>query len=260
MDIKGSSAIVTGGAGGFGEATVRRLVAMGAKVVIADLSEEKGEALAGELAGDTVFVKTDVTDEASVQAAVDAAVTLAPLRLSVAVHGGPPVGGRTLNKEGLPHSLEDFQKVTGAYLAGAFNVTRLAAAAINQSEPQTDGERGLVVNTASIAGFEGTIGQVAYAAAKGGVIGMTLVLARDLAVSGIRAMTIAPGVFATPAYGAPVEELNKVFGPTVPFPQRMGYADEYAMLVQQMVENPYLNGEVIRIDGALRFSPKWPRG
>ena len=260
MDINGSSAIVTGGAGGFGEATVRRLVGLGAKVVIADLAEDKGEALAKDLGDATVFVKTDVTSEESVQAAVDAALGLAPLRLSVAVHGGSAGGGRTLSKDGEPHTLLDFQKTIDAYLTGAFNVTRLAAAAINKSEPQVDGERGLVINTASIAGFEGTIGQVAYSAAKGGVIGMTLVLARDLAVSGIRAMTIAPGVFATPAYGRPAEELNPIFGPTVPFPQRMGHPEEYAMLVQQMVENPYLNGEVIRIDGAIRFSPKWPRG
>ena len=260
MDIKGGSAIVTGGAGGFGEATVRRLVAKGAKVVIADLAEEKGQALADELSGSTVFVKTNVLEEASVQAAVDAAVAMAPMRLSVAVHGGFGGGGRTLDKDGNPHKLEDFEKTVAAYLTGAFNVSRLAAAAINKSEPQADGERGLVINTSSIAGYEGTIGQVAYAAAKGGVIGMTLVLARDLAAAGIRAMTIAPGVFATPAYGRPVEELNPMFGPTVPFPQRMGNPDEYAMLVEQMVDNPYLNGEVIRIDGAIRFSPKWPRG
>ena len=258
MDISGSSAIVTGGAGGFGEQTVRRLVSMGAKVVIADLSEEKGTALASELGDATVFVKTDVTDEASVQAAVDAALGLAPVRLSVAVHGGGEAGGRTLDKEGNPHSLEAFKKVVDAYLTGAFNVTRLAAAAIAKSEPQEDGERGLVINTSSIAGYEGTIGQVAYAAAKGGVISMTLVLARDLAVTGIRAMAIAPGLFATPAYGMPAEELNKFWGPAVPFPKRMGHAYEYAMLVQQMVENPYLNGEVIRIDGAKRFTLKEP--
>ena len=261
MDIKGGSAIVTGGAGGFGEATVRRLVAAGAKVVIADLAEERATALANELGENAVFMKTNVLDDDSVQAAVDAAMEMGPMRLSVAVHGGGSAGGRTLDKEGNPLSLDAFRNMIDAYLVGAFNVTRLAAAAINKSEPQEDGERGLVINTASIAGFEGTIGQVNYAAAKGGVIGMTLVLARDLAVSGIRSLSIAPGVFATLAYGeVPVEELNKVWGPVVPYPHRMGHPDEYARLVMHMVDNPYLNGEVIRLDGALRFSPKSPRG
>ena len=261
MDIKGGSAVVTGGAGGFGEATVRRLVAAGAKVVIADLAEDRAKALAAELDGNAVFVKTNVMDDDSVQAAVDAACEMAPMRLSVAVHGGGSAGGRTLDKEGKALSMAAFQNMVDVYLLGAFNVTRLAAEASAKSEPQEDGERGLVINTASIAGYEGTIGQVNYAAAKGGVIGMTLVLARDLAVSGIRSMSIAPGVFATLAYGAvPVEELNKVWGPVVPFPQRMGHPDEYAKLVMSFVENSYLNGTVVRIDGALRFSPKSPRG
>jgi NAD(P)-dependent dehydrogenase (short-subunit alcohol dehydrogenase family) len=258
MDINGSSVIVTGGAGGFGEATVRRLVANGAKVVIADLAEDKGKALADELGDAAVFVKTDVLDEDSVSAAVAAAVDLAPMRLSVAVHGGGAAGGRTLSKDGTPHSLEGFEQVVGVYLSGAFNVTRLAAAAINLSDPQEDGERGLVINTASIAGFEGTIGQVAYSAAKGGVISMTLVLARDLAACGIRAMAIAPGIFATPAYRMPLEDVDKWWGPAVPFPKRAGRPDEYATLVVELAKNGYLNGEVIRIDGAIRFGPKSP--
>ncbi len=260
MDIKGSSAIVTGGAGGLGEATVRRLVAAGAKVVIADLAEEKGEALAAELGDAAVFHKTNVLEDADVQAAIAKAVAMGPIRLAVAVHGGFGGGGRTLKSDGSPHTLEDFRKVVDAYLVGTFNVDRLAAEAIAKSEPQTDGERGLIINTASIAGYEGTIGQVAYAAAKGGVIGMTLTAARDLAVVGIRVMTIAPGTFVTPAYGMPLEQLNEIWGPAVPFPKRMGLPAEYAQLVQSLVENSYLNGEVIRIDGAIRFSPKAPRG
>jgi NAD(P)-dependent dehydrogenase (short-subunit alcohol dehydrogenase family) len=177
----------------------------------------------------------------------------------VAVHGGFGGGGRTLRSDGTPHALEDFRRTIDHYLVGTFNVLRLAAEAIAGTDPREDGERGVIINTASIAGYEGTIGTVAYAAAKGGVIGMTLTAARDLAVVGIRVVTIAPGTFITPAYGMDPERVEAMWAPAVPFPKRMGRPSEYARLVQAICENPYLNGEVIRIDGAIRFGPKSPR-
>jgi NAD(P)-dependent dehydrogenase (short-subunit alcohol dehydrogenase family) len=259
MELNGSAALVTGGAGGLGEATVRRLVAAGAKVVIADLATEKGQALAEELGQAAAFVETDVTSEDSVTRALDRAAALGPVRVAVAVHGGFGGGGRTLRSDGTPHALEDFRLTIDHYLVGTFNVLRLAAAAIGGSEPGADGERGVIVNTASIAGYEGTIGQVAYASAKGGVIGMTLTAARDLAVVGIRVVTIAPGTFITPAYGADPDLVEAMWAPAVPFPKRMGQPSEYAALVQTICENSYLNGEVIRIDGAIRFGPKSPK-
>ncbi len=259
MDLEGASAIVTGGAGGLGEATVRRLAAAGARVVVADLAKDKGEALAAELGGSAAFVATDVTSEDSVAAAVARATELGPLRVAVAVHGGFGGGGRTLKADGTPHSLDDFRRVVDHYLVGTFNVVRLAAAGMSTAEPQEDGQRGVIVATASIAGYEGTIGQVAYASAKGGVIGMTLAAARDLAVVGVRVVTIAPGVFITPAYGADPEQVEAYWGPAVPFPRRMGRPAEYASLVEAIVDNAYLNGEVIRIDGAIRFGPKSPK-
>jgi NAD(P)-dependent dehydrogenase (short-subunit alcohol dehydrogenase family) len=258
MEIRGASAIVTGGAGGLGGATVRRLVAAGAKVVIADLNDEKAEEMVKELGDAVAYVKTDSTSESSVQAALDKAASLGPVRISVAVHGGFGGGGRTLKANGTPHSLEDFRNVIDPYLVGTFNVLRLAAAAISKSEPLEDGEHGVIINTASIAGYEGTIGQVAYAAAKAGVIGLTIAAARDLAVAGIRVMTIAPGTFITPAYGNDLDAVEAYWAPAIPFPKRMGQPVEYAKLVQSIVENSYLNGEVIRIDGAIRFGPKGP--
>lgn len=256
MELRGSAAMVTGGAGGFGEATVRRLVAGGARVVIADLAVEKGRALAADLGEATVFAECDVCSEESVTAALEQAAALGPVRLAVAVHGGFGGGGRTLARDGTPHSLDDFRRTIDHYLVGTFNVLRLAAAAISRSDPGSDGERGVIVNTASIAGYEGTIGQVAYASAKGGVIGMTLTAARDLAAVGVRVVTIAPGVFLTPAYGADPEKIEATWGPIVPFPKRMGRPQEYAALVEHICANGYLNGEVIRADGALRFSPR----
>ncbi len=259
MEISGASAIVTGGAGGLGGATVRRLVAAGAKVVIADVAEEKGKEMVKELGDSVKFVKTDITSESSVQEALDTAASMGPVRISVAVHGGFGGGGRTLKSDGTPHSLEDFRNVIDPYLVGTFNVLRLASAAMAKSEPLADGERGVIINTASIAGYEGTIGQVAYAAAKAGVIGLTIVAARDLAVVGIRVMTIAPGTFITPAYGQDLDAVEAYWAPAVPFPKRMGQPAEYAKLVQSIVENSYLNGEVVRIDGAIRFGPKSPK-
>ena len=224
MEISGSAALVTGGAGGLGEATVRRLVAAGAKVVIADLAKEKAEALAKELGSAAEFVETDVTSEESVKNALDRAAGLGPVRVAVAVHGGFGGGGRTLKSDGNPHGLEDFRKVIDHYLVGTFNVLRLSAAAISKSEPREDGERGVIINTASIAAYEGTIGQVAYASAKGGVVGMTLTAARDLAVVGIRVVTIAPGTFITPGLRGGARSGGGDVGPGRTLPQADGAA------------------------------------
>jgi len=253
MQISGSSAVVVGGAGGLGEATVRRLVAAGAKVVVADVADEKGKALEQEL--DVRYVRTDATDESDVRAAMAEAEAMGPLRISVDTHGGPAIGGRLLGKDGEPLDLAGFRKTIEFFLTGVFNVMRLAAAAIARQE-LLDGSRGVIVSTASIAAYEGQIGQLPYAAAKGGVVSMTLVAARDLSPVGIRVVTIAPGTILTPAYGKAGDQLEAYWGPQVPHPKRMGRPAEYAALVQHICENDYLNGEVIRLDGALRFPPK----
>jgi NAD(P)-dependent dehydrogenase (short-subunit alcohol dehydrogenase family) len=253
MQISGSSAVVVGGAGGLGEATVRRLVAAGAKVVVADLADEKGKALEQEL--DVRYVRTDATDEGDVRAAIAEAEAMGPLRFSVDTHGGPAIGGRLIGKDGEPLDLDGFRKTIEFYLTAVFNVMRLAAAAIARQEP-VDGSRGAIVSTASIAAYEGQIGQLPYAAAKGGVVSMTLVAARDLSPVGIRVVTIAPGTILTPAYGKAGDQLQAYWGPQIPHPKRMGRPAEYAALVQHICENDYLNGEVIRLDGALRFPPK----
>jgi NAD(P)-dependent dehydrogenase (short-subunit alcohol dehydrogenase family) len=254
MDITGSSALVTGGAGGFGSATVRRLVAAGARVVIADTAAERGRALEAELGPAARFVATDVTDEESVGAAVRAAGELGPLRSTVVVHGGPAAGKRIVNREGRTYPLDTFRRTVEYYLVATFNVLSQAAAAMSANEPLDSGQRGVVITTASIAGFEGQVGQSDYSAAKGGVIGLNLTAARDLAPIGVRVVCIAPGTFFTPAYGMGEEEAQAKWGPGVPNPKRMGHADEYARLVLAIVDNDYLNGEVIRIDGALRFT------
>ncbi|WP_327692809.1 SDR family NAD(P)-dependent oxidoreductase [Streptomyces sp. NBC_00459] len=254
MQISGSSAVVVGGAGGLGEATVRRLHAAGAKVVVADLADEKGKALEQELG--VRYVRTDATSEDDVLAALAEAESAGPLRISVDCHGGPASGGRLIGKDGTPISLEGFRTTIDVYLTGVFNVLRLAAAAIAKQEPTEDGGRGVIVNTASIAAYEGQIGQLPYAAAKGGVVSMTLVAARDLSPLGIRVVTIAPGTFLTPAYGKAGDQLEAYWGPQVPHPRRMGRSPEYAALVEHICENGYLNGEVVRLDGALRFPPK----
>jgi NAD(P)-dependent dehydrogenase (short-subunit alcohol dehydrogenase family) len=253
MDISGSSALVVGGAGGLGEATVRRLHAAGAKVVVADLADDKGKELEKELG--VRYVRTDATSEDDVQAAIAEAEALGPLRASVDTHGGPAAGGRLVGKDGSPMELAGFRTTIDHYLIAVFNVLRLAAAAIGRQEP-VDGARGVVISTASIAGYEGQIGQLPYAAAKGGVISMTLVAARDLSPLGVRVVTIAPGTFLTPAYGKAGDQLEAYWGPQIPFPKRMGRSPEYAALVQHICENDYLNGEVVRLDGALRFPPK----
>jgi NAD(P)-dependent dehydrogenase (short-subunit alcohol dehydrogenase family) len=253
MQISGSSAVVVGGAGGLGEATVRRLHAAGAKVVIADLADDKGKELASEL--DARYVRTDATNPDDLQAALAEAESLGPLRISVDAHGGPASGGRLVGKDGTPLDLGGFKTTIDVYLTGVFNVMRLAAAAMARQDP-VDGARGVIINTASIAAYEGQIGQLPYAAAKGGVVSMTLVAARDLSPLGIRVVTIAPGTFLTPAYGQAGDQLEAYWGPQVPFPKRMGRSTEYGAFVQSIVENDYLNGEVIRLDGALRFPPK----
>jgi len=253
MHISGSSAVVTGGTGGLGEATVRRLHAAGAKVVVADVADEKGQALEQELG--VRYVRTDATDEGDVRAAMAEAAALGPLRISVDAHGGPASGGRLIGKDGEPLDLAGFRTTIEFYLTAVFNVMRLAAAAIARQEP-ADGARGVIVNTASIAAYEGQIGQLPYAAAKGGVVSMTLVAARDLSPVGIRVVTIAPGTFLTPAYGQAGDKLEAYWGPQIPHPRRMGQPAEYAAMVQSICENDYLNGEVIRLDGALRFPPK----
>jgi NAD(P)-dependent dehydrogenase (short-subunit alcohol dehydrogenase family) len=255
MEISGSSAVVVGGTGGMGEATVRRLHAAGAQVVVADVNDEKGKALAEELG--VRYLHTDAGSEDDVAAVFAEAATLGPLRITVDVHGGPAGGGRLLSKAGEPHKLDAFRLTLESYLISPFNVTRLAAAAISKSEPIGDtGARGVIIQTASIAGFEGQIGQIAYGAAKGGIISMTLIAARDLSAAGIRVNTIAPGMINTPAYGKAGDQLEALWGPQIPHPKRMGRADEYAQLAVAIAENDYLNGEVIRLDGAFRFPPK----
>ncbi|MEV0248134.1 SDR family NAD(P)-dependent oxidoreductase [Nocardia sp. NPDC050712] len=254
MQIKGNSALVVGGTGGLGEATVRRLHAAGAEVVVADVADDKGKELAAELG--IHYVHTDATSEESVNDAIAVAESLAPLRISVDTHGGPAAGGRLVGKDGAPLPLEGFRTTVEFYLTAVFNVLRLSAAAIARTDALEEGSRGVIVNTASIAAYEGQIGQLPYAAAKGGVVGMTLVAARDLSPLGIRVVTIAPGTFNTPAYGKAAAQLEEHWSKQVPHPRRMGRSPEYGQLVQSIVENDYLNGEVIRLDGALRFPPK----
>ncbi|HYZ80075.1 MAG TPA: SDR family NAD(P)-dependent oxidoreductase [Solirubrobacteraceae bacterium] len=251
MQIEGSGALVAGGASGLGEATARALHAAGAHVVIADLNAERGEPLAAALGERASFVQTDVTDPASVQEAVRAA---AGLRISVCC-AGIGHGERVAGRRGA-HALEPFEKVIAVNLIGTFNVLRLAAVEMMGNVPGESGERGVCVNTASIAAFDGQIGQVAYAASKGGIVGMTLPAARDLAVAGIRVCTIAPGTFETPLLGELSAETQKALGEAIPFPSRLGRPDEFAALALHIVENQMLNGEVIRLDGALRMPPR----
>jgi NAD(P)-dependent dehydrogenase (short-subunit alcohol dehydrogenase family) len=252
MKLAGSVVLVTGAASGLGAATVRRLVAGGAKAVLVDRDEARGTAVAEELGA--VFAKADVTDPDQVQAALDAAGKLGPLRVAVSCAG---VGwaARTLDKTGKPHDLDLFKTVVGVNLVGTFNVLRLAAAAMAKTEPE-DGERGVIVNTASVAAFDGQIGQIAYAASKAGVVGMTLPAARDLAPAGIRVCTIAPGIFDTPMLGALPEDKRAALSADVVFPKRLGNPAEYGAMVAAIVENGYLNAETIRLDGALRMPPK----
>jgi NAD(P)-dependent dehydrogenase (short-subunit alcohol dehydrogenase family) len=257
MKLENGSALITGGAGGFGSATARRLAERGARVVIADVADERGKALAKELGNGAVYVHTDIMDEASIAAAVETAVNLAPLRAAVIAHGGPPgpgPGGRVVNREGKHLSVAVFAHAVQVFLTSAFCVTTYAAEAMAKNEPLESGQRGVIINTSSIAGFEGQPGLVPYSAAKGGIIGMTLTLARDLSPLGIRAMAIAPGTFLTLAYSQmSAEEAQAKWGPTIPNPKRMGDPEEYAALAAHIVENDFLNGTTIRLDGAQRF-------
>ncbi|MCG8458293.1 MAG: 3-hydroxyacyl-CoA dehydrogenase [Holophagales bacterium] len=254
MDIRTSVALVTGGASGLGEATVRRLVGAGSKAVIVDLNEERGQSVAEELGDGVRFARADVASEDDVQRAVDTAKELGDLRIAVSCAGiGPPA--KVVGKKG-PHPLDLFEKVIRVNLVGTFNVLRLAAAAMVENEPNDDGERGVVVNTASVAAFDGQIGQAAYSASKGGVVGMTLPAARDLMRNGVRVMTIAPGTFDTPLLAGLPENVTQALAAGIPFPSRLGDPDEYAHLVEHIVENAYLNAEVIRLDGALRMPPR----
>ncbi len=253
MNPATSVALVTGGASGLGEATARRLKAAGTRVVIVDRDDTRGLALAKELGAR--FAKADVTNPAEVEAAVQEAASLGALHIAVSCAG---VGwaARTLAKDGTPHDLGLFQTVIGINLVGTFNVVRLAAAQMAKNAPTADGERGVCVLTASVAAIDGQVGQAAYAASKAGVVGMTLPIARDLSPLGIRVVTIAPGTFDTPMMAMLPEPARKALGDGVPFPRRLGHPAEYAHLVQSIVENAYLNGETIRLDGALRMPPK----
>ncbi len=254
MNIAGSAAIVTGGASGLGAATTRRMAQAGAHVVIADLNQAAGAALAAELAGQARFVATDVTDPASMQQAVDAAAELGDLRILVCC-AGVATAERALGKEG-PLDLERFARVVTINLVGTFNAIRLAAARMAQGQPCDTGERGVIITTASVAAFDGQIGQPAYAASKAGIVGMTLPLARELARYGIRVATIAPGIFDTPLLAGLPEAARASLGQQVPFPPRLGQPGEFAALAQHIAENAMLNGETIRLDGAIRMAPR----
>ncbi|MEW5879135.1 MAG: 3-hydroxyacyl-CoA dehydrogenase [Pseudomonadota bacterium] len=253
MEIRNNAFIVTGGASGLGGATSRTLAALGGKVVIADVQADKGEALAKEL-GNATFVQCDVTSEADGKAAVAAALALGPLRGLVNC-AGIAIGEKTVGKDG-PHRLDTFARVINVNLIGTFNMIRLAADAMARQDAVADGERGVLINTASVAAFDGQIGQAAYSASKGGIVGMTLPIARDLSRAGIRCMTIAPGIFETPMLLGMPPEVQQSLGKMVPFPQRLGKPAEYAALVRHIIENVMLNGEVIRLDGAIRMQPK----
>ena len=252
MQIKDKVFIVTGGASGLGEGTARMLAAAGGQVVIADMQAERGEAVAREIDG--AFVKCDVSSESDGQAAVAKATSLGKLMGLINCAGIAPAE-KTVGKSG-PHKLDVYTKVIMVNLVGTFNMIRLAADAMSQNTPEDTGERGVLISTASVAAYDGQIGQAAYSASKGGVVGMTLPIARDLARSGIRNMTIAPGIFGTPMLFTMPQEVQDALAASVPFPSRLGRPEDYAKLVRQIIENDMLNGEVIRLDGAIRMAPK----
>ncbi len=252
MDIARKVFIVTGGASGLGEGTARMLANEGGKVVVADVQIDKGQALAKEIGG--AFVKCDVTQEADAQAAVAQAVSMGKL-MGLVNCAGIAIGAKTVGKDG-PHPLASFARVININLIGSFNMIRIAADAMCKNEPEPTKERGVLINTASVAAFDGQIGQAAYAASKGGIAGMTLPIARDLARNGIRCMTIAPGIFGTPMMFGMPQEVQDSLAASVPFPSRLGTPADYAKLVKHIVDNEMLNGEVIRLDGAIRLAPK----
>lgn len=256
MNLNGVVALVTGGASGLGEATVKTIVENGGKATILDLQEDRGAALVEELGSDNVlFVKANVTSEEDVQNAVNQTVEkFGAIHVNVNC-AGIGVAEKTVGKEG-PHNLDNFKRVIDVNLIGTFNVIRLAAEKMIQNEPNAEGERGVIINTASVAAFDGQMGQAAYSASKGGLVGMTLPIARDLSRHGIRCVTIAPGLMDTPLFAGAPEKVRKALGAMVPFPQRLGYPSEYALLAKGIIENPMLNGETIRLDGAIRMQPK----
>ena len=253
MELRGSAALVTGAASGLGAATARALAAEGAHVTVFDLNEDGARKVADEVGG--TAVAGDVTDPGHCQRAVDEAASGAPLRIAVNCAGTGWIG-RTIDRQGNPHELAPFEAIQRLNVFGTFNVMTRAAAAIARSEPLDDGERGLVVNTASVAAFDGQVGQLAYSASKGAVVGMTLPAARDLAVVGIRVVTIAPGLFDTPLLGLLPEDQRRALGESVLFPKRLGDPDRYGQLVVHIARNSYLNAEVIRLDGGIRMPPK----
>jgi NAD(P)-dependent dehydrogenase (short-subunit alcohol dehydrogenase family) len=255
MNISGSVFVVTGAGSGLGAAVAERLARAGASILIADVNTQGGETVAARLGSAVAFVRTDVTDEAEGRAAIDKAVT----RFG-GVHGlvncaGIAPGEKVLGRDG-PHRLESFARAISINLTGTFNMIRLAAEAMARNVPDADGNRGVIVNTASVAAFDGQVGQAAYAASKGGVAAMTLPIARELARHGIRVATVAPGIFGTPMMAGMPTEVQESLGKSVPYPSRLGRPDEFAAMVQHIVENDYLNGEVIRLDGALRMAPR----
>jgi NAD(P)-dependent dehydrogenase (short-subunit alcohol dehydrogenase family) len=258
VDVNGASAIVTGGASGIGAASARQLAARGARVVVADLQADRGIALADDIGG--IFVSVDVTDTEQIEAAIDAALELGPLRVLVNSAG---IGGaqRTIGKDGefaSAHNLDSYKKVVAVNLIGTFDCIRLAATAMSRNEPMDSGERGAIVSMASVAAFDGQIGQAAYSSSKGGIVGMTLPVARDLAAVGIRVNTIAPGLIDTPIYGhgEGSEAFKAKLGQSVLFPHRLGTPDELASMVVELVTNSYMNAEVVRVDGGIRMPPK----
>ena len=254
MELKNSTFIVTGGSSGLGAATARAIVQAGGNAVIADVNADAGGALAKEL-GQARFIKTDVTAEADGRAAVALALTEFGGLHGLVNCAGIAIGEKTVGKEG-PHALASFSRVIGINLIGTFNMIRLAADAMSKAQPNADGERGVIINTASVAAFDGQIGQAAYSASKGGIVGMTLPIARDLSRSGIRVVTIAPGIFETPMLLGMPKEVQEALGKMVPFPSRLGRPAEYAALALHIIQNEMLNGEVIRLDGAIRMAPK----
>ncbi|REA61339.1 3-hydroxyacyl-CoA dehydrogenase [Dyadobacter luteus] len=259
MLLQNATALITGGASGLGEATARLFLSEGARIVVLDVNEAAGKTLEDEFPNRLKFIKANVSDEVDIKLAINKALeTFGSINIVVNCAGVAPVG-KTIGKvDGVygPHSLEAFEKTIKVNLVGTFNVIRLAAFAMEQNQPNSEGERGVIINTASVAAYDGQIGQVAYAASKGGIVSMTLPIARDLSKSGIRVMTIAPGLFETPLMLGLPEEARISLGEQVPFPARLGKPHEYALLAKSIVENPMLNGEVIRLDGAIRMGPR----
>jgi len=255
MDITGSAAIVTGGASGLGAATARALVDRGAAVTLLDLNADAGDAKAAELGGGTRFVQADVTDPDAVAEAVSLAAEDARLRIAVNC-AGIGMGARTIGRDGTPADLEGFRTVINVNLIGTYNVASQAASAMAKNDPGEHDERGVIVNTASVAAFDGQIGQTAYSASKGAIVGMTLPMARDLSTVGVRVNTIAPGIIDTPLLAGLNDEMRAALASGVPFPKRLGTPDDYASLAIELIQNGYMNGETIRIDGALRMPPR----